>query len=195
MGAVAAFVRFAEAINDYVGRTVAWLTLMTVLICAIVVALRLAVSHHFGWAQKLQSYMGGFIWLQELYIWSHALAFMLGAGYAALADRHVRVDIFYARASERRKAWLDLIGAFVFAFPWFLLLLWLATPYVADSWMLREGSQQVGGIPALYLLKTALLAFAILMLLQTLADCARCLLVIRGQGHLVPRMKVYGLGQ
>ena len=97
MRALAGFVRFAEAVNDVVGRTVAYFTLATVLICATVVIIRYVFET-------------GFIWLQELYVWTHAAAFMLGAGFTLMVNRHVRVDILYATRSERTRAWLDLLA-------------------------------------------------------------------------------------
>ncbi len=136
MRALAGFVRFAEAVNDVVGRTVAYFTLATVLICATVVIIRYVFET-------------GFIWLQELYVWTHAAAFMLGAGFTLMVNRHVRVDILYATRSERTRAWLDLLSTIVFLFPWLIVLWYYAWPYVASSWALGEESPQVGGMPAL----------------------------------------------
>ena len=59
MRAIRGFVRAVDALNDWVGRTVAWLTLGCVLTCFAVVVLRYA----FG---------TGFPWLQELYVWPWA---------------------------------------------------------------------------------------------------------------------------
>lgn len=182
MGALAGFVRFAEAVNDYVGRVVAWLTLATVLICATVVFIRYALQT-------------GYIWMQELYVWTHAAAFMLGAGYTLMANKHVRVDIVYARVSPVKQAWLDLISTFVFLFPWIILLTYFAWPHVTNSWAIWETSSQVGGMPGLYIMKTVILAFAGLMMLQGLAMCGRCILVINGQGHLAPPRAIAGLGE
>lgn len=182
MGALAGFVRFAEAVNDYIGRIVAWLTLATVLICATVVFIRYV----------LQS---GFIWMQELYVWTHAAAFMLGAGYTLMANKHVRVDIIYARARPKTQAWLDLISTFVFLFPWVILLAYFAWPYVVQSWELWETSSQVGGMPGLYVMKTIILTFAGLMFLQGLAICARSILILNDQGHLAPPRPIAGLGE
>ena len=182
MGALAGFVRFAEAVNDYIGRAVAWLTLATVLICATVVFIRYALHT-------------GHIWMQELYVWTHAAAFMLGAGYTLMANKHVRVDILYARVSPRTQAWLDLISTFVFLFPWIILLLYYTWPYVTHSWAIWETSSQVGGMPGLYVMKTIILVFGVLMLLQGLAICGRCILVINDQGHLAPPRPVSGLGE
>ena len=132
MGALAGFVRFAEAVNDYVGRTVAWLTLATVVICATVVFIRYALQT-------------GYVWMQELYVWTHAAAFMLGAGYTLMANKHVRVDIVYARARPKTQAWLDLLSTIVFLFPWIILLIYFTWPYVTHSWEIWETSSQVGG--------------------------------------------------
>jgi TRAP-type mannitol/chloroaromatic compound transport system, small permease component len=176
MRAIAGFVRFAEAVNDVVGRTVAYLTLATVLICAAVVIIRYVFE-------------SGFIWLQELYVWTHAAAFMLGAGFTLMVNRHVRVDILYATRSERTRAWLDLLSTIVFLFPWLIVLWYYAWPYVASSWALGEESPQVGGMPALYLLKSVILAFCVLMGLQGLAICARSLLVIGGRPDLLPPLR------
>ena len=62
----------------------AWLTLGTVLICFATVYLRYALNI-------------GLIWLQELYIWTHAAAIMFGAGYVLMRGGFVRVDLLYTR--------------------------------------------------------------------------------------------------
>jgi len=173
MRALAGFVRFAEAVNDMVGRTVAYLTLATVLICATVVVIRYVLQT-------------GFVWMQELFIWTHAAAFMLGAGFTLMVNRHVRVDIVYESRSPRTRAWLDLLSTIVFLFPWIIVLWYYAWPYVAASWRLGEASPQVGGMPGLYLLKSVILGFCALMMLQGLAICARSALVIGGRPDLVP---------
>jgi TRAP-type mannitol/chloroaromatic compound transport system permease small subunit len=168
MGLLLGFARAVDALNGAVGRAVAWLAVATVLVCAGVVVLRYA----FGI---------GLIWLQELYVWTHAIVFMLGAGYTLLVNGHVRVDIYYARVSPRRKAWLDLVGTLVFLMPWLVVLTWYAVPYVEASWQLHEGSSQTGGMPALYILKTAILGFCLLVGLQGLAILARCVATIAGE--------------
>ena len=173
MRALAGFVRFAEAVNNVVGRTVAYLTLATVLICATVVIIRYVFET-------------GFIWLQELFIWTHATAFKLGAAFTLMVNRHVRVDIVYASRSQRTQALLDLLSTIVFLFPWIIVLWYYAWPYVTASWALGEESPQVGGMPGLYLLKSVILGFCALMLLQGLAICARSAIVLGGRPELLP---------
>jgi TRAP-type mannitol/chloroaromatic compound transport system permease small subunit len=171
--AIAIFVRAVDALNEGVGRVAAWLTLATVLICAVVVVMRYAFSM-------------GFIWLQELYVWTYAGVFMLGAGYTLLHDGHVRVDIFYARAAPRTRAIIDLAGSFVFLMPFVFLTAWMSVPYVRASWRLGEESAQTGGMPGLYLLKTVLLVFCVLLGLQGLALAGRSLLTLMGREAPIP---------
>lgn len=172
MSVLLAFIRAVDGLNERIGRAVAWLNLVTVLVCAAVVFLRYAFSF-------------GYIWLQELYVWAYAIVFMAGAGYTLLHGGHVRVDIFYAVASPRKKAWVDLIGTAVFLLPWLAILAWTAWPYVGASWAISEPSAQTGGMPALYLLKAVLLVFCLLLGLQGLSLMARCILVLAGRENLL----------
>ncbi|HSE77738.1 MAG TPA: TRAP transporter small permease subunit [Alphaproteobacteria bacterium] len=161
-------VRLVDRLNDTIGRFVAWLTLGTALICFLTVYLRYVLNF-------------GFIWLQELYVAEHAIVFMIGAGYTLLYGGHVRVDIFYARMSARRKAWVDLVGTLVFMAP-FLVVVWIySLPFVRASWSIFEPSSQPGGMDGVFILKSGLLLFCALVGLQAVAMVARCSLVIAGR--------------
>lgn len=168
MQAIAIFVRATDALNEAVGRVAAWLTLATVLICAVVVVMRYMFST-------------GYIWLQELFVWTYACVFMLGAGYTLLHDGHVRVDIFYARAGPRAQAIVNLFGVFFFLLPWIALTAYMSMPYVKASWALGEESPQSDGMPGLFLLKSVLLVFCVLLGLQALALAGRSILTLAGR--------------
>ncbi len=161
------FVRSTDAINRVIGQAVAWLTLGCVLTCFTGVVLR----YVFGI---------GYIWLQELYVWQHALVFMLGAGYTFLVHGHVSVDVVYSKLAARRKAWIDIIGTVVFLAPWLLVLAYTTAPLILTSWSIGEGSGQPGGLPAYYLLKSAIWVFSAVVGLQGLALVARRILFLRG---------------
>ena len=173
MGWLEAFVRWADRLNEKVGRAVAWLTLGTVAVCFLVVVLRYVFSI-------------GFVWMQELYVWQHATVFMVGAGYTFLHGGHVRVDIFYARMSTRRRAWVDLVGTLVFLLPWLGVVLWYGYPFLALSWRLLEPSAQSDGLPGYFILKSVIPVFCVLVGLQGLALAARSLLVLRGREGFTP---------
>lgn len=167
------FVRAVDGVNEWVGRFVAWLTLATVLVCAAVVLFRYAFSV-------------GFVWLQELYVWCYALVFMLGAGYTLRHGGHVRVDIFYANLSPRGKALVELFGTLVFLLPWLAVVAFVSWPYIGASWRILEPSAQTGGMPGLFVLKSALMVFCLLLGLQGLAIVARSVLVLSGRQDLLP---------
>lgn len=155
-----------ERIGEAVGRALSWLTLACVLVCFVVVVLRYAFSL-------------GFIWLQELYVWLHAIVFTGCAGYALKHDAHVRVDVFYARMSGRGRAWVNLIGSTLMVLPWMALTAWLAGPWTAASWAVREASSMPDGMPALYLLKGMLLVMTVLVSMQAVALAARSVRTLR----------------
>jgi len=161
------FVRGIDALNDWVGRTVAWLTLGCVLTCFAVVVLRYAFNM-------------GFPWLQELYVWQHAAVFMAGAGYTMLHRGHVNVDVLYGRLDDRRRAWIDIVGTLVFLFPWLAVVAVTSAPFVTSSWGIREGAVTADGMPAVYLLKSLLWVFCALLFLQGLALIARRTLYLAG---------------
>ena len=62
----------------------------------------------------------GSIWLTETVIYAHATLFMLAAAWTLRAGGHVRVDVFYAEASPRTKAMIDLAGSVLLLLPFAL---------------------------------------------------------------------------
>jgi TRAP-type mannitol/chloroaromatic compound transport system permease small subunit len=159
--------RIIDRTNDIIGRAVAWLTLAMVIIQFVVVVLR----YVFGL---------GFIWMQESILYMHGIVFLLGAGYTLLKDGHVRVDIFYREASATRKAVVDLLGVLFLLIPFCVLVWTVALPYVMNSWAVFEGSKETSGIQGVYLLKTSILAFTILVALQGVSLALKSVLVLTG---------------
>ncbi len=161
------FVRVTDAINRHIGNATAWLTLGCVLTCFVVVVMRYAFNL-------------GYTWMQEFYVWQHAIVFMVGAGYTSLIRGHVSVDVLYVKMTARRKAWVDIFGTVVFLIPWLVVLTYSTAPLILSSWSISENSSQPGGMPAVYLLKSVIWVFCFLVGLQGLALIARRILFLRG---------------
>ena len=53
------------------------------------------------------------------------------------------------------------------------VLAWFAMPYVSRSWAILESSRETSGLPAVFLLKTLIPLFALLMALQGVAQAIR----------------------
>jgi TRAP-type mannitol/chloroaromatic compound transport system permease small subunit len=150
-----------------IGRAAAWCCLYLVLAEFAVVVMRYLLGI-------------GSIRLQESVLYAHAALFMLAAAWTLRIDGHVRVDIFYAQAAPRTKALVDLFGTIVFLFPFVITVGLLSVPYVARSWAILEGSRETSGLPFVYLLKTLLPLFAVLLGFQGIAQAIRAALVLAG---------------
>ena len=164
---ILSFVKILEAVCIWTGRAVSWLSLFMVLVTFLVVLLRYAFD--LGW-----------IAMQESVTYMHATLFMLGAAYTLQRNGHVRVDIFYQKLSRRGRAWVDLIGTCLLLVPVCVFIAWAGWEYVFESWELLEGSREAGGIPAVYLLKSLILAMPALLLIQGIAWILRNGLFLAG---------------
>lgn len=143
-------------LNRAIGRSAAWLALAMVLVQFAVVVLR----YVFGI---------GSIMMQEAIVYMHGVLFMMAAADTLLQDEHVRVDIFYARASQQRKALINLLGCAFFVLPFCILIAYVSYDYVSMSWSVREGSRETSGIQGVYLLKSVILLFAAQLSLQAIS--------------------------
>lgn len=149
--------RAIDAINDAIGRGVAWLLLLMVLGYCLVVVLR----YGFGI---------GSIALQESVTYMHALVFMLAAAHTLVRGEHVRIDVFYGRWSERTRLWVDLLGSLLLLLPVALFILLASLGYVRDAWVRGEVSAEPGGLPYVYLLKTVIPIMAAQLVLAAVAQ-------------------------
>ena len=130
-----------ERLTAAVGRTVMWCVLAMVVVQVVVVLMRYVLGV-------------GSIWLSEAIVYAHATLFMGAAAWTLQQGGHVRVDIFYADASPRSRAIVDLLGALVLLLPFCGVLAWFALPYVGRSWAILERSREASGLPLVFLLKT-----------------------------------------
>ena len=160
-----------DSLNDRIGRAVGWLTLAMVLIGAFN-ALARTIGTHLG--QQL----GSNLWLEAQW-YLFAMVFMLGAAATLRQDKHVRVDVFYGRLSERGRAWVDLLGTVLLLVPFCVLSTWACWDYVMNSWASRELSPDPGGLPRYPLKAIILLTFGLLFL-QGLSKICKSWLVLAG---------------
>lgn len=162
---------FIDALNEKIGRAVSWLAVAMLLVQFAIVLMR----YVFG---------VNFIWFQESILYMHGFLFMLAAGYALLHDEHVRVDIFYREAPQRAKAMINLLGSCALLLPFMVLVFYTSFGFVMNSWVDMEGSTETSGIQGVYLLKSAILLFAILVGLQGISLAIHSVRVLRGEEKL-----------
>ena len=173
MNLLVTVIRAIGAMNKLIGNVFAWLSLAMVVICFTVV---------------IQRYALGFtvLWMQDLYVWLNGAMFTAIAGFAMLRDDHVRVDIFYRPAKIRTKAIIDMIGVIFFLLPFCWVVYKYSWNYISRSWRIFEASGNVGGMPGLYILKSFILVFVVVIALQGIAWVLRSILVLRGEEDRLP---------
>ena len=156
-----------DGLNEKIGKTVSWLAVVMLLVQFAVVLMR----YVFG---------VNYIWFQESILYMHGFLFMLTAGYALLHDEHVRVDIFYREAPQRAKAMVNLLGSCILLLPFMGMIFYTSFGFVINSWADLEGSTETSGIQGVYLLKSAILVFAVLVGLQGISLAIHSVRVLRG---------------
>lgn len=153
------------SVNTVVGRLTAWLVLYMTLMQFVVVIMRYVFSY-------------GSIQMQESIWYMYGLLFMLGAGYTLAKEGHVRLDVFYRDASDRTKAWINLFGSLILLLPFCLVNFDFAWPLILKSWAVREGSTEAAGLPYIYLFKTVILVFSVLVAMEGVALAIRSFLTL-----------------
>jgi TRAP-type mannitol/chloroaromatic compound transport system permease small subunit len=150
-----------DRLTERIGQWVSWLSLVIVLLMATNVILRYLFSVGSVWAQELE--------------WHLLVPLILfGMSYAQRHGEHVRVDIFYAKYSERTKALVDLLSALL-AVALSVIVIWLSLHYVQQAYVIDEGSPDPGGIPHRYLIKGLIPVGFALLLLQSVANALACI--------------------
>ena len=164
------FVQTIDTLTELLGKAVAWLTLLMVLLTFSIVVLR--YGFNLGW-----------IGMQESVLYFHGIVFMLGAAYTLKHDGHVRVDIFYQKYSPKQKALLNLFGSVILLLPVCIFIFFISLDYVLSSWNIMESSPEAGGLPLVYLNKSLILLLAITLSLQGLAEIVRNILMLSDNLH------------
>jgi TRAP-type mannitol/chloroaromatic compound transport system permease small subunit len=159
-----------DRVTTAIGRAVAWLALAIVLM-------------QFGLVIGRYVFSVGSVSATESVIYGQAFLVALTAAWTLAAGGHVRVDIFYGDASPRRRALVDLMGTVLLLLPFMLTLLWLSVPYALRSWAIMERSQETGGLPLVFVLKTLIPVFALLMALQGIAQAIRAAAALTEGGY------------
>jgi TRAP-type mannitol/chloroaromatic compound transport system permease small subunit len=150
-----------ERFVDRVGRAVAWLSLVIVVLMSVNVILRYLFSIGSVWAQELE--------------WHLLVPLILfGTSYALRHGEHVRVDIVYGTLSAKKKHLVDFVSALL-AIAVSALFIWLSLHYVQQAYVIDEGSPDPGGLPHRYLLKSLLPIGFALLLAQGVASALKSL--------------------
>ena len=133
MPALLRFSAFIDALNEWIGKAVAWLGLAAVIICTLAALARYAFN------------MGSNAWL-EIQWYLNSAVFLLVAAWTLRRNEHVRIDVIAGRLSPRAQAWIDIVGSVFMLLPAVAIIAWYSWPTLVQSWLVHEYSSDPGGL-------------------------------------------------
>ncbi len=160
------FIRVADTISYWSGKIFAWLIVALTFVVSIEVFKRYILNAPTAWIFDFNNMLYGTL-------------FMVCGAYTLAAGGHVRADFVYIYLRPRAQATLDLILYFVFFVPCMIGLIYAGSGFAADSWRIGEHSTVTAEGPPVYHFKTFIPIGGALVMLQGLAEIARCIVALR----------------
>ncbi|QDL91012.1 TRAP transporter small permease subunit [Paroceanicella profunda] len=160
------FIRFADRLSAWFGRTFAWLIILMTVGVSYEVVVRYIFNAPTTWALDVSFIMYGTL-------------FMMGGAYTLSRGGHVRGDFVYRLWPVRVQGAVDLVLYLIFFFPGVTALILSGWKYSSRSWGYTEVSvNSPAGIP-IFQFKTVMVAAGLLLFIQGIAQVCRCLLAMR----------------
>jgi len=155
-----------DRISTWVGQCFAWLIVALTALISWEVFSRYVMSNPHAWSFDVMIMMYGTM-------------FMMAGAYTLSKNGHVRGDVLYGFFPPRLQAGLDLLLYIVFFVPGVVALVWAGWGYAGESWVIREHSNITADGPPIYPFKMIIPLAGIFLLLQGMAEIARCVICLR----------------
>ena len=169
------FLLAIDRLSAWSGKTFAWLIVALALVVGIEVFKRYILNAPTAWIFDLNNMLYGTL-------------FMMCGAYALAQNAHVRGDFLYGSMRPRMQAGLDLTLYFIFFLPGMIALLYAGYHFAELSWRINEHSNVTADGPPVYHFKTVIPIAGALVLIQGLAEIARCVICLR-DGQWPARLK------
>jgi len=166
---MAALLRLSRAIdwmNEKIGKNVAWLLLLAVIISTANAIIRKIFNQSSN------------AWLEAQWLLFGAV-FLLCAPWTLLHNEHIRIDIVNSKLPLKFKRLIEYVGHGLFLIPMALVMIVTAYPFFKTSLMMNEQSSNAGGLPQ-YPGKFLILLGFILLLVQGISEFIKRLAIGRG---------------
>jgi TRAP-type mannitol/chloroaromatic compound transport system permease small subunit len=159
-------IRAIDRISYWSGKAFAWLIVALTFVVSIEVFKRYILNQPTAWIFDFNNMLYGTL-------------FMMCGAYTLAAAGHVRADFVYTYLGPRTQAGLDLALYFLFFIPGILGLIYAGADYAALSWRIGEHSTVTAEGPPVYHFKTVIPVAGVLVMLQGVAEIARCIVCLR----------------
>jgi TRAP-type mannitol/chloroaromatic compound transport system permease small subunit len=158
--------RAIDRISYWSGKLFAWLIVALTLVVSVEVFKRYILNAPTAWIFDFNNMLYGTL-------------FMMCGAYTLAQGGHVRADFVYGRLRPRTQAAFDLALYLLFFIPGILALIYAGYDYAADSWRIGEHSTVTAEGPPVYHFKSVIPIAGALVMLQGLAEIARCIACLR----------------
>ncbi|SFC28246.1 TRAP-type mannitol/chloroaromatic compound transport system, small permease component [Bosea sp. CRIB-10] len=159
--------RAIDSLNRKIGRSVAWLILVAVIVSAVNAIVR-----------KLFNVSSN-SWLELQWVLFGAV-FLLCASWTLQVKEHIRIDIVNNLLPKRVQQWIDLIGHLFFLLPFCALIVYHSGPFFMRSYQVNEQSLSAGGLPQWPAKGLVIIGF-FLLLLQGISEVIKQIAIMRGK--------------
>ena len=168
-----------RAFVDFVGKWACWLILPLILVTVFDVIARKLIWIQIWLVENLGRIFESTL-LQELEWHFHTALFALVLGYGYIYNTHVRVDLIRETLSFRKKAWLEMIGLSFFLIPYCAIVIYFASVYAYDSFMISEISASQVGLSHRWVIKSVLVFGLVVAVISGVAVWLQVAIVLWG---------------
>ena len=155
-----------ESLSQWIGKAFGWCILI----------LTLSVSYEVFVRYVLNSPT---VWAFDMMVQMYGALFLMAGAYTLAQDAHVRGDVFYRLFPVRWQARVDLLLYIIFFFPGMMALFWYGWEIASDSWRYKEVSWNSPARIQIYFFKSLIPISGLLLMLQGVAEIARCWIAIK----------------
>jgi TRAP-type mannitol/chloroaromatic compound transport system permease small subunit len=158
--------RMIDAVNARIGKSVAWLILLAIVISTVNAIIR-----------KLFDVSSN-SWLEAQWV-LFGCVFLLCAPWTLLDGEHIRIDIVNSKLSRSLRNWIDLLGHALFLLPFAALMIYYGVPFFLRSFAANEQSLNAGGLPQWPAKALVMIGFTLLFA-QGISEFIKRLAIMRG---------------
>lgn len=161
--------RVIDTVNAWIGKRVAWLILVAVLVSAANATIRKIFDTSSN------------SWLELQWV-LFSVVFLLCSPWTLLANEHIRIDIVNNLLPQRLRNQIDVVGHAFFLLPLTIIMIVTGIPFFLKSFEVNEQSGNAGGLPQWPAKALVMIAFAMLFA-QGVSELIKRIAVMR---NLIP---------
>ena len=158
--------RGIDAFTRWVGRRLAWLILVAVVISAVNAVVRKVFDTSSN------------SWLELQWV-LFSIVFLLCSAWTLLDNEHIRIDIVNNMLPKQLRNSIDIVGHLFFLMPLCIIMIITGVPFFRRSVEINEQSGNAGGLPQWPAKSLIMIGFAML-LVQGISELIKRIAVMRG---------------